>query len=161
MKTLSLGLLAAATLSLATFATAPAAQARWTPDGSYVTSCRHIDYDGDMLTASCRRRDGSWKNTFLDNADDCDGRIANNNGQLECGWSDWRDRYARHRSYDVGPAGSYRDSCQDERMDGYTLRATCQRRDGSWRWTSLDDAYGCDGRIANFDGRLVCTRGRY
>ena len=159
MKTFALAAIAAA-LSLFAVASTPA-EARWMPDGSYTNSCRHIDYDGDMLTANCRRRDGSWKNTFLDDAEDCDGRIVNNNGQLECGWNDWRERYARHRGYDVGPRGSYRDSCEDVRMDGYTLRATCQRRDGSWRWTSLDGAYDCDGRIANFDGRLVCTRGRY
>src|ERR1700761_3914846 len=120
MKTLSLAVLAAAaTLSLAALATTPAQAAGWAPGGSYTDSCRRVDYDGDMLTASCRRRDGSWKNTFLDDAEDCDGRIVNNNGQLECGSSDWRDRYARHRGYDVGPAGSYRSTCEDVRMDGY------------------------------------------
>ncbi|HWD28975.1 MAG TPA: CVNH domain-containing protein [Rhizomicrobium sp.] len=160
MKTLSLGILAAAT-TLSLFALAPAQAQRWLPGGSYTDSCRRVDYDGDMLTASCRRRDGAWKNTFLDDAEDCDGRIVNNNGQLACGSNDWQGRYARHRGYDVGPGGSYRATCEDVHMDGYMLRATCQRRDGSWRWTSLDDAYGCDGRIANFDGRLVCTRGRY
>ena len=135
------------------------AQARWAPSGSYESSCRHIDFDGDMLTAQCRTRSGGWHNSWLDNADDCDGRIANNNGQLECGWTGWRrDRY---RDAEVGPRGSYRETCANVRMDGYLLRATCQRRDGSWRWTSLDDAYDCEGRIANFDGRLVCTRGRY
>jgi hypothetical protein len=135
------------------------AQARWAPTGPYESSCRGVDFDGDMLTASCRRRDGGWRNTWLDNADDCDGRIVNDNGQLECTTSGWRrDRW---RAYDDGPRGTYRDTCANIRMDGYTLRASCQRRNGSWRWTSLDDAFACDDRIANFDGRLVCTRGRY
>jgi hypothetical protein len=136
------------------FALAPAAEARWAPSGSYADSCRHIRFDGDLLTATCRRADGSWRNSYLDNADDCDGRIVNNNGQLECGYSGW------HRWDDrgAGPRGSYVDTCTNIRMDGYTLRATCQRRDGGWRWTSLEDAYGCDGHISNWDGRLVCRR---
>jgi hypothetical protein len=156
MKTfLTAGALAAA---CALFALAAPAEARWTPSGSYEDSCRRVDFDGYLLTATCRRRDGSWRNTWLRNADDCDGRIVNNDGQLQCGWHGWRDR---GHDYDVGPRGSYRDTCENIRMDGYTLRATCQRRDGSWRWTSLDNAYDCEGRIANFDGRLTCTRGRY
>ncbi len=150
--------LLAAALGAAFLALAPAAQARWTPGGSYEATCRHVDFDGDMLTASCQRRDGSWRNTWLDDADDCDGRIVNDNGQLVCGRRDWRDR---GRDYDDGPRGSYRETCRHVRMDGYVLRATCQQRDGGWRWTSLDFAYDCDGRIANFDGRLTCTRGRY
>ncbi|HJW39947.1 MAG TPA: CVNH domain-containing protein [Rhizomicrobium sp.] len=160
MKFVTTGAITLAT-ALSLFAFSAPAEARWAPNGSYESSCQHIDFDGDMLTATCQRRDGSWRNTWLDNADECDGRIVNNNGQLECAQSDWRDRYARHRGFDVGPAGSYRGTCDDIRMDGYTLRATCERRDGAWRWTSLDNAYDCDGRIANFDGRLVCTRGRY
>ncbi len=148
----------AGAVSLLAFASP--AEARWRPSGSYEDTCRNIDFDGDMLTASCRRRDGGWRNTWLNNADDCDGRVVNDNGQLECGWRDggWRDR---GRARDDGPMGSYRRTCQHIRMDGYTLRATCQRRDGSWRWTYLDGAYDCDGRIANFDGRLICTRGRF
>jgi len=154
MTRVHLGVLAF-TAAVAALAVAPAAQARWAPSGSYERTCRRIDFDGDLLSASCQRRDGTWRNTWLANADDCDGDIKNDNGQLRCGWSGWRDR---GRGDFDGPRGSYRDSCERIRMDGYTLRATCQRRDGSWRWTSLDNAYDCDGRIANFDGRLICTR---
>jgi CVNH domain len=157
MKLTQLGLLAFSAGLAALALTAPA-QARWIPSGSYQRTCSRIDFDGDTLTASCKRRDGSWRNSWLDNADDCDGDIVNDNGKLRCGWTGWRDR---GRDDYAGPRGSYRDSCVNIRMDGYTLRATCQRRDGSWRWTSLDDAYGCEGRIANFDGRLTCTRGRW
>ncbi|HEY0107512.1 MAG TPA: CVNH domain-containing protein [Rhizomicrobium sp.] len=157
MKIATLGVLAFAGAMIFLGFAAPAA-ASWRPSGSYEDSCRNIDFDGDMLTATCRRSGGGWRNTWLDNADDCDGRIVNNNGQLQCGWRGWRDR---GRDYADGPRGSYQRSCRHIRMDGYTLRATCQRRDGGWRWTSLDDAYDCDGRIANFDGRLVCGRGRF
>ena len=135
-----------------------AAEARWAPSGSYQATCRGVHFDGDLLTATCQRRDGSWHNTYMSNADDCDSGIVNNNGQLECGWSDWHDRRGRDaRDYDA-PRGSYESTCTDARMDGYTLKATCQRRDGSWRWTSLEDAYDCDGRISNDNGRLVCWR---
>jgi hypothetical protein len=157
MKLFTLGAMAlAAAASLLAFAVP--AEARWRPSGPYETSCRNIDFDGDMLTASCRRRGGGWRYSWLNNADDCDDRIVNDNGQLRCSWGGWRDR---GRDYDNGPMGSYRRTCMRVRMDGYTLRATCQRRDGSWRWTYLDDAYDCEGRIANFDGRLVCTGDRY
>lgn len=132
------------------------AQARWAPGGSYTDTCRHIRYDGSTLTATCQERDGGWRNTWLPDADNCDGSIANNDGQLECGFR--RDRDWGHS--DGGPSGSYERSCTNIRMDGYTLKATCQRRDGSWRWTSLEDAYDCNGRIANFNGQLVCGRGR-
>lgn len=131
------------------------AQARWAPAGSYESTCRHIEFDGDMLTAMCQRHDGSWRNTYLSGADDCDGSIVNNNGQLQCGDRGWRDRDSDRGA---GPSGSYESTCANIRMDGYTLRATCQRRDGSWRWTQLDDAYDCDGRIGNDNGRLVCGR---
>jgi len=155
MNMIKYGALALVTLaSLALFA--PAAEARWAPSGSYESTCRNVRFDGDLLTATCRRRDGSWRNTYLDNADDCDANIVNANGQLECGWSDWRGRH-RGRDYDA-PTGSYERSCTDIRMDGYTLRATCQRFDGGWRMTSLDNAFDCDGHIANTNGRLVCGR---
>lgn len=157
MRILSLGALALVS-AITAFITAAPAQARWAPSGSYEASCRRVEFDGDVLTATCRTRDGGWRNTYLDNADDCGGNIVNNNGQLECGWSDWRGR--RWAGRHEGPGGSYTATCTNIRMDGYTLKATCQRRDGSWRWSSLDYAYDCDGRIANFDGRLTCARGR-
>src|SRR6201999_2338462 len=100
-KTGALALIALA----ACLAFVPSAEARWAPGGSYSATCRHIQYDGDMLTASCQRRDGSWRNTYLPDADNCEGSIGNNNGQLECGYSGWADRY-RPRD-DEGPSGSY------------------------------------------------------
>src|SRR5258707_4258803 len=121
MTRVSLGVFAFAVV-VGLFALAPAAEARWAPSGSYERSCRRIDFDGDLLTATCQRRDGTWRNTWLSNADNCDGDIANDNGQLRCGWSGWRDR--DHDRAD-GPPGSYRHSCQRIRIDGVTLQATC------------------------------------
>lgn len=135
------------------------ARAQWIPGGSYSDSCRSIRFDGDSLTAKCRRLDGAWRNTWLPNADNCDGNIVNDNGQLECVMGRGRD-WDRNDS-DGGPSGPFERTCTNIRMDGYTLKATCQRDDGSWRWTELEYAYDCDGRIANFNGRLVCRGGRY
>lgn len=135
------------------------AHAQWTPGGSYSDSCRDVRYDGDSLTAKCRRADGSWRNTWLPNADNCDGNIVNDDGQLECNIG--RNRYEDSDSSEGGPSGPYERSCSNIRMEGYTLKATCQRNDGSWRWTELEYAYDCDGRIGNSNGRLVCRGGRY
>ncbi len=133
------------------------AQARWAPSGSYVGSCRHINFDGDTLTATCRRYNGTWRNSWLPNADNCDGNIANDNGQLECSdRSSWHG-HGWDRTDDYGgPSGPYDRTCTNIRMDGYTLKATCQRRDGGWRWSELPYAYDCNGRIWNSNGRLVC-----
>jgi hypothetical protein len=152
MRNLALGALAL--LGVSAVAALSPAEARWAPSGSYQATCRGIAFDGDLLTASCQRRDGRWRNTYLDNADDCDSNIVNNDGQLECGYRGWhRPDYTGE-----GPDGSYRDTCTNIRMDGYTLRATCQRRDGSWKWAWLEDAYDCDGRIQNWNGNLTCRR---
>jgi hypothetical protein len=133
------------------------ARAQWIPGGSYADSCRNIRFDGGSLTARCRRLDGAWRNTWLPNADNCDGNIVNNNGQLECVVERGRD-WDRDDNSEGGPSGPYERSCANIRMDGYTLKASCQRNDGSWRWTELDYAYDCDGYIRNINGRLACRR---
>jgi hypothetical protein len=158
MNKFGIGTLAAAALLTCVALISPA-QARWAPSGSYESTCTNVRYDGDTLTASCRRPNGTWKNTWLPNADNCDGNIVNDNGQLECAGYHGRDWYRYNN--DGGPSGSYESTCTNIRMDGYTLKATCQRLDGSWRWSELEDAYDCDGHIANYNGRLVCRGGRY
>jgi hypothetical protein len=95
----------------------------------------------------------------LPNADNCGGNIVNENGQLECAISRGRDFDRTDNDNDGGPSGPYERSCTNIRMDGYTLKATCQRNDGSWRWSELEYAYDCDGRIRNSNGRLVCRGG--
>jgi hypothetical protein len=56
------------------------------------------------------------------------------------------------------PGGSWRQSCRDARMEGRdTLRAECQRRNGTWNRSSIDiDRCGQGGTVANNDGNLVC-----
>lgn len=57
------------------------------------------------------------------------------------------------------PSGSYERTCSNIRFDGDTLRARCQRRDGSWNYSRLRHADRCDGRINNRNGDLECGRG--
>src|SRR5215467_3842349 len=56
------------------------------------------------------------------------------------------------------PPGDYRATCQNMRVDGSTLYARCQRRDGAWR-NSVLDYRNCGGGIINDDGNLRCSPG--
>ena len=141
-------------------------QGRWQggyPPGDYVQTCRNISMNGDQLLAECQKRNGDWRRTSLDNVDRCSGNIANDNGRLVCpqgsgygygyGYGD-RDRdYGRRGSV---PAGTYTQTCRNIRVDGDKLVAECQKRNGDWRRTSLDDFQRCSSAPANDDGRLVC-----
>ena len=60
------------------------AQAQMT-GGSYLQSCTNVRAHGDRVVATCRRSDGSWQRTAINNVDSCNGGIANMNGQLVCG----------------------------------------------------------------------------
>lgn len=55
------------------------------------------------------------------------------------------------------PQGSYLQTCEGAKMEGYTLHATCTAMDGSAMSTSLDQANGCTGDVGNVNGILVCT----
>ena len=64
----------------------------------------------------------------------------------------------RSRAFDFGeiPSGSYQQTCNSVRVDGYQLKAWCQRRDWSWQPTSLDLRV-CDSDIRNKNGHLSCS----
>jgi hypothetical protein len=59
-------------------------RAGWQPPGSYQETCRRIKVERGDLEADCRTRSGSWRHSELDNARDCRGDIANDNGRLVC-----------------------------------------------------------------------------
>src|SRR5258708_33308791 len=44
---------------------------------------------------------------------------------------------------DNTPRGGYAETCRNIHMEGDRLGAECQRRDGGWRKTSLEDADPC------------------
>jgi|SRR5215813_7043354 len=121
------------------------------PYGDYQETCRNIRNNGHRLDATCQKSNGDWRNTSL-NYRYCRGAIVNDNGHLRCsdndGYSDrWRGRV---------PSGSYQQTCQNIRVDGNRLNATCQKLNGGWHNTSLKDFNYCRGRIENDNGHLRC-----
>ena len=58
------------------------------------------------------------------------------------------------------PQGPYLQSCSDVRVQGSVLIASCERANGGYRVSLLEDAKACSGVIANVDGWLHCTPGR-
>ncbi len=118
----------------------------WTPPGSYKETCNDIRVFGDILSARCQTSDGKWRNSRLDFRH-CYNEITNQNGRLTCG-------RRHHHSY--LPRGSYKETCRNLSMQGDVLQANCQRRNGQWRFKSLDVS-NCYGNVVNDNGRLECS----
>jgi hypothetical protein len=125
------------------------------PPGDYVQTCRNVYMDGNRLLAECQKRNGGWRGTSLDNVDLCTDQIVNNNGHLVCPQGDGGYRGGWQGGI---PSGSYTETCRNISLDGDRLIADCQKRDGGWRHTSLDDVQFCNSAPANHNGRLVCER---
>jgi hypothetical protein len=118
------------------------------PRGSYTQTCRDIQVRGDDLRARCQTTDGRWLDTSLDGYNRCVGDIVNDEGRLECTRSGGRSV----------PSGTYSQTCRQIYVQGDTLRAQCQTRDGRWNWTQLNDWDSCRSGIVNLDGQLHCDR---
>lgn len=118
-----------------------------TPSGSYRDSCRDIRTDGNQLKAQCQKRNGSWNNSKI-NYKNCSGDIWNDNGDLACKGSG---------SGNV-PRGSYKNSCNNYYTEGNRLYASCQKKNGGWRDTSINYR-NCDKDIWNDNGELACGGG--
>jgi len=54
------------------------------PPGSYIATCKDVKLQGSMLSATCNDGKDHWRNTFLRDANKCNGDIANQNGTLRC-----------------------------------------------------------------------------
>ncbi|HLW55089.1 MAG TPA: CVNH domain-containing protein [Candidatus Angelobacter sp.] len=54
------------------------------PRGGYTLSCQDIRTVGGTLQASCKKRNGKWKQASLRNFNQCVSQIENNNGKLVC-----------------------------------------------------------------------------
>jgi major membrane immunogen (membrane-anchored lipoprotein) len=122
------------------------------PGGSYTETCQDIGVNGTMLQARCQTKDGDWRQTSIDYRQ-CGGPIVNDDGRLRCGEGGGGAGY-------VGlPGGSYAETCHDIRTNGTVLQARCQKRDGSFRKTSIDYRQ-CGGRVINDDGYLRCGEAR-
>lgn len=143
-------------LALVCFVALPApVLAQSLPPGSYLETCTKPRVDGGWsgnyrgtLRADCPDNRNRYKSTSI--SADCDGDIANNNGQLQC---------SRYSSIGGGnlPPGSYRLTCYGSRVSSSTLQSTCMDNYNNRRNTSIS-VNSCRGRnIANDNGRLVCT----
>jgi len=149
-------------------------QRKGVPSGGYAQTCQDIRTDGTTLEARCQTRDGDWNRTSLQNFNQCTSQIENDNGRLVC--TKGRDSDHRDNEYQQGdrrdsdhdfrreerrnepPDGGYRQTCQDARVSGTTLLASCQKRNGGWRQSSLRNFNQCTSEIENNNGRLVCSR---
>jgi len=148
-------------LSTATFGAAQSG----IPGGGYTQTCQDIRTHGDTLEARCQTRDGGWNRTSLRDYDRCNSSIENDNGNLVCNKGDRRDdrdrdrrEGDRDRDRGEGPRGGYRQTCRDIRTDDGNLYATCEKKNGKWKHTSLRDFRGCASEIENKNGKLVCNR---
>ena len=54
------------------------------PGGSYLETCTNVRGFSDRIIAECRRVDGSWRRTVLNDVGSCSGDISNQNGRLDC-----------------------------------------------------------------------------
>lgn len=118
------------------------------PHGSYQETCRGIQVVGSNLIAQCKKIDGTWQNTTLVYAT-CEGDIRNDNGELKC-----KQKIKPSKPL---PAGSYRKTCKDTRIDGDYLRAKCEKKNGVWNNTKIKYKK-CSGDIWNDNGELTCKK---
>lgn len=150
------------------------------PGGSYQQTCRHINVRGSTLSAECQNTGGGWQSTQLRDYNRCNGEIQNINGNLQCtgnnrggyGPNDGRGRDDHdadrgrdrdhdhdgdrdHDRYNGAPRGSYYQTCQNVQVNGNTLTASCQKKNGKLRNTSLHNYRQCRD-IENDNGKLRC-----
>lgn len=180
-------LCAVALFSLAVLSPAGSAQGQWDRDrdrsqggpGTYQDTCTDTHWEGSVLYARCQKQDGGWRNSSIDSRN-CGGQILNLNGRLACGEATngyQQGPYGqaapppydnRGYGYDRGPVaqgnwqgglppGDYQLTCQNMRVDGDHLSATCEKRNGGWRDTTLDFDR-CSSPIVNDNGNLRCQR---
>jgi hypothetical protein len=97
--------LAAAAMLLSLVARPAWAQA---PGGSYLETCTNVRTFGDRIVADCRRVDGAWNRTALNDFDSCVGGISNMNGQLACNHAGRHHPWEGYgSSYGPRPYGGY------------------------------------------------------
>src|SRR6202008_2304750 len=123
------------------------------PEGSYQQSCRQINITGAkrpdaLLTAECKNKKGQWRSASLYDKG-CRGDIYNSNGTLGCG-----DEQVANN--DGLPPGERRTPCRAGYIDGHTLRAQCEVRNGGWEESGLDMSACPWGPVTSDNGTLTC-----
>ncbi len=101
---------------------------------NYHLNCHNIFIEGNVLSASCQKRDGTWKQSSITLKG-----IENNDGILEV--------------TNPEKASSFHLTAINIAIDGDVLSATCQRNDGLWNESSI-----VLNGIENIDGNLEYIR---
>lgn len=146
-------------------ASAPAlAQYRSLPGGSWQASCRNSYVRGNVLTASCRADNGSYRRSSYNLGNCRGGQLGNSNGRLFCessrngrGYGYGYRGNGNRGNYAGLPAGSWQGSCNNARMNGSILTASCSNGHGYQR-TSLDVQQCRSRSVGNSNGTLFCER---
>jgi hypothetical protein len=118
----------------------------WMPGGSWQQTCRNSSVQGNTLYASCQKMNGGWRDSSINYRQCSNGAVANDNGNLVC-----ENNYNNQL-----PGGSWQQTCRNAYVQGNTLYASCQRRDGGWRDAQFNYRQCGNNRVANDNGRLVC-----
>jgi hypothetical protein len=98
------------------------AQAQGVPAGSYLQSCNDVHMERDRLVAVCRRVDGRFNRTVLDDPRRCRG-IDNINGELRCAGG---PPVAEPRG-EFHERGERRERCEELRREARELRERLER----------------------------------
>jgi CVNH domain len=176
-----------AALALGLAGAAMTCQAQRAPGGSYQQTCRDINVRGSSLNATCKDEGGNWRSTQLSDFQRCSGEIQNLNGNLQCtggngygnngaynngnngdhhdadrdhqnnGYNHDRDHDGNYRGGYNGPRGTFSQTCQDIHLNGDTVQASCQKKNGKMKNTSLRNYQQCRD-IENDNGKLRCAR---
>ena len=102
--------------------------------------------------ADQRRDQSDWQNNGRD-----DNRNANRDDDRDRnGVSNQGDRSDRDQGRDGD--GTYTQTCRNVQKNGDTITANCEKKNGSWRQTSISNFRTCLSQIINDNGRLRCTR---
>lgn len=109
------------------------------PGGSYSKTCRNCSMEeGPMLRCECSYKN-KYSGTTLYTGLCEPNTVWNNKSKLKC-----------------TPKGSFKKSCGSISWNQTRLQAVCKTKKGKASGTTLPNWPGCDGDIANCDGKLTC-----
>ncbi|HEY5030641.1 MAG TPA: CVNH domain-containing protein [Candidatus Angelobacter sp.] len=110
---------------------------------------------------SCTGGNGAGNNGNYNNGNngdrrDGDNRDANSRDANHSGDRD-HDQNGNYRNESNGPRGSYSQTCQNIQVNGDTLQASCQKKNGKAKNSTLRNYQQCRD-IQNDNGKLRCSR---
>ena len=118
---------------------------QYVPDGSFRGSSCNITVH---VSANCKKADGNPQWSLLDLTFLGNVKLKNTNGNLEYDGVQASSGYV--------PGGSYKDSCDNIKV---TLRATCQKADGTWQESAADLEGLTNAKFTNMNGVLTKEAG--